>query len=285
MTNQVSTFLFEHLDIRGRYIRLESEWQQWQEARHTTPAATSLLGQCAAFLALVAIDVKAIGKLTLQLRGNGEVKTLVVQCTIKEHTLQLRGMIEAPTLQTTDNLTASFADGDLALTLQNDITQSTYQSIVPIEANQANQVFAHYLAQSVQHPTTLWLSADDQKITGLLIEKMPETDLKDPDGWQRINHLASTLTNDELNSISLDELLHRLFHQEHIIRYQPVAITHHCPDERAHITEVVKSLGQNECERIISEEGKLILSNEICNRTYVFTLADIQRIFGTPVLH
>lgn len=285
MTNQVSTFLFEDLDIRGRYVRLESEWQQWQQDRHTTPAATSLLGQCAAFLALVAIDVKTTGRLTLQLRGNGDVKTLVVQCLIKEHVLQLRGMIEAPTLQSAEALTDSFADGDLALTLQNDVTQTAYQSIVPIEANEAKAVFANYLSQSVQHPTTLWLSASDRQITGLLIEKMPDTDRKDPDGWHRINHLASTLTDDELNSIPLNELLHRLFHQEHIVRYQPVAVTHHCPDERDRIIEVVKSLGQSECERIITEEGKLIMSNEICNRTYVFSLADIQRIFGAPILH
>jgi molecular chaperone Hsp33 len=285
MNNHVTTFLFDQLDIRGRYVRLTSEWQQWQTNRHTTPVATQLLGECVAFLTLVAIDVKSLGKLTLQLRGQGQVKTLVVQCQIDREELKLRGMIEAPELIQLDSLSQAFADGDLALTLYNELTQTNYQSIVPIEGDSATRVFSDYLSQSVQHPTSLWLMADEQQVTGLLLEKMPDTDAKDPDGWQRINHLASTLTDAELRDCSLDTLLHRLFHEEVIQCYQPTPVIYHCPDERDKLIEVIRSLGQDECERIISEEGKLIMSNELCNRSYVFSLADVQGIFGIPTKH
>lgn len=285
MNNHVTTFLFDQLDIRGRYVRLTSEWQQWQTNRHTTPVATQLLGECVAFLALVAIDVKSLGKLTLQLRGHGQVKTLVVQCRIDREDLKLRGMIEAPELKQINFLSEAFDDGDLALTLYNELTQTNYQSIVPIEGDSATQVFADYLSQSVQNPTSLWLMADEQQVAGLLLEKMPDTDAKDPDGWQRINHLASTLSDEELRDCSLDTLLHRLFHEEVIQRYQPTPAIYHCPDERDKLIEVIRSLGQDECERIISEEGKLIMSNELCNRSYVFSLADVQGIFGIPTKH
>ncbi len=285
MNNHVTTFLFDQLDIRGRYLRLTTEWQHWQTNRHTTPVATQLLGECVAFLTLVAIDVKSLGKLTLQLRGNGEVKTLVVQCQIDREDLKLRGMIEAPELSQLNALSEAFADGDLALTLYNELTQTNYQSIVPIEGDTATQVFADYLSQSVQHPTSLWLVANAQQITGLLLEKMPDTDIKDPDGWQRINHLASTLSDEELQACDIDTLLHRLFHEEVIQRYHPTPVIYHCPDERDKLTEVIRSIGQDECERIISEEGKLIMSNELCNRSYVFSLADVQSIFGVPTKH
>jgi molecular chaperone Hsp33 len=285
MHNFCTTFLFDQLDIRGRYLRLTSEWQQWQTNRHTTPVATQLLGQCVAFITLVAIDVKSLGKLTLQLRGNGEVKTLVVQCQIDREDLKLRGMIEAPELRQLNTLNEAFADGDLALTLYNELTQTNYQSIVPIEGNNATEVLANYLSQSVQNPTSLWLVADSQQVTGLLLEKMPETDAKDPDGWQRINHLASTLNDEELQQCDMETLLHRLFHEEVIQRYYPTSVIYHCPDERDKLIEVIRSIGQDECERIISEEGKLIMSNELCNRSYVFNLTDVQSIFGIPTKH
>ena len=51
MNNHVTTFMFDQLDIRGRYVRLTSEWQHWQTNRHTTQVATQLLGECVAFLA------------------------------------------------------------------------------------------------------------------------------------------------------------------------------------------------------------------------------------------
>jgi molecular chaperone Hsp33 len=285
MHNFCTTFLFDQLDIRGRYLRLTSEWQQWQTNRHTTPVATQLLGQCVAFITLVAIDVKSLGKLTLQLRGKGEVKTLVVQCQIDREDLKLRGMIEAPELRQLNTLNEAFADGDLALTLYNELTQTNYQSIVPIEGNNATEVLANYLSQSVQNPTSLWLVADSQQVTGLLLEKMPETDAKDPDGWQRINHLASTLNDEELQQCDMETLLHRLFHEEAIQCYYPTSVIYHCPDERDKLIEVIRSIGQDECERIISEEGKLIMSNELCNRSYVFNLTDVQSIFGIPTKH
>jgi len=285
MNNHVTTFLFDELDIRGRYVRLSSEWQAWQVNRHTTAEATKLLGECAAFLSLVAIDVKSLGKLTLQLRGSGEVKTLVVQCQVDREDLKLRGMIEAPHLNQMNSLNDAFANGDLALTLFNEMTQTNYQSIVPIVGTTSTEVFASYLSQSVQQPTSLWLMANEQQVTGLLLEKMPDTDVKDPDGWQRINHLATTLTDDELSNCSLDTLLHRLFHEEIVQCYQPTPAIYHCPDEREKLSEVIRSLGEAECERIISEEGKLIISNELCNRSYVFTLKDIQAIFGVPTKH
>jgi len=285
MNNHVTTFLFDELDIRGRYVRLSSEWQAWQVNRHTTAEATKLLGECAAFLSLVAIDVKSLGKLTLQLRGLGAVKTLVVQCQVDREDLKLRGMIEAPHLNQMNSLNDAFANGDLALTLFNEMTQTNYQSIVPIVGTTSTEVFASYLSQSVQQPTSLWLMANEQQVTGLLLEKMPDTDVKDPDGWQRINHLATTLTDDELSNCSLDTLLHRLFHEEIVQCYQPTPAIYHCPDEREKLSEVIRSLGEAECERIISEEGKLIISNELCNRSYVFTLKDIQAIFGVPTKH
>jgi len=284
--NAVTTFLFEELDIRGRFVRLDTQWHEWTKNRHYTPAATTLLGQCAAFLTLVGTDVKTLGKLTLQLRGTGKVKTLVVQCQIDEHDLKLRGMIDAPQLQSDDTLNEAFAGGDLAFTLHNAMTQSDYQSIVAILGNDIEAVLSNYLSQSVQQPTRIWLRADREQVSGLILEKMPNSDIKDSDGWQRINHLADTLTDDELSKLPINTILHRLFHEEVISVYQPLPLQHHCPDERARVSDLVKSLGREECDQILAtQEGRIIIHNEICDRSYVFSDTDIAQLFEQPTLH
>ncbi len=284
--NNVTTFLFEDLDIRGRFVRLDTQWHDWINNRHYTPATTQLLGQCVAFLALIGADVKTLGKLTLQLRGTGKVKTLVVQCQIDEHDLKLRGMIDAPQLQLNDTLNDAFLGGDLAFTLHNAMTQTDYQSIVAILGDDIETVLANYLNQSVQQPTRLWLRADSKQVSGLILEKMPNSDLKDSDGWQRVNHLADTLTDEELSQLPINTILHRLFHEEVISIYQPLPLQHHCPDERTRVAEVVKSLGKEECNQILAtQEGRIIIHNEICDRSYVFTEQDIAHFFEAPVLH
>jgi molecular chaperone Hsp33 len=278
--NSITHFLFDHLDIRGRFIRLDHEWQHWLSNRHYRSAAEQLLGECVAFISLIAADVKTPGKLTLQLRGEGKVKTLVVQCLIEAEQLKLRGMIDAPTLTESDNTATAFADGDLAFTLHNAITQTDYQSIVPIEGETSSEIFATFLNQSVQHPISLWFSVNNQQITGLLIEKMPNADHMDSDGWNRIQHLANSISPTELGNWSLNQLLEHAFYEETVIVYEPLPIVYFCPDERQRVAELILSLGETECQRILSETGKIIINNDICDKTYVFTAEEVTKLFG-----
>ncbi len=195
-------------------------------------------------------------------------------------------MIDAPTLQTSDTLIHAFEGGDLAFTLHNAMTQTDYQSIVPIEHETIESVLAGYLTQSVQQPTRIWLRADNTQVSGLILEKMPNSDIKDSDGWQRVNHLADTLTEEELSQLDINTILHRLFHEEEISIYSPLPLQHHCPDERTRVADVVKSLGKAECEQILAmQEGRIIIHNEICDRSYIFTEKDIAQLFTQPILH
>jgi molecular chaperone Hsp33 len=277
--NAIQTFFFDDLDIRGRYIRLDSEWQTWLSNRHYTASAGELMGQCAAFIALVGIDVKHLGNFSLQMRGTSIVHTLFVQCHLHADHITMRGMIDAPTLTSPAQIAEALHDGDLALTLFNASTRTDYQSIVPIEGNAPSDIFAHYLTQSVQQPVILRLTATEQSLTGLLIEKMPNTDLKDDDGWNRIGHLVASMSNDELSSWTLPQLQLRLFHEETVSRFEPVAVQYHCPKNHARMTEVIKSLGREECLSILAEHGKIIITDDVCGFDYVFSEADVNSIF------
>lgn len=282
--NQLQAFLFDDLDIRGRFVRLSDEWQHWQQKRDYPPAANELLGQCAAFIALVGGDIKHASGLTLQLRSPNTIKTLLVQCQVTQDRLELRGMIDAPALNDARHLRRDLAGGDLALTLYNPITRTDYQSLVPVEDDNASALFASYLAQSVQQPCLLWLHADASQCTGLLLEKMPDADHKDPDGWARISQLASTLSVSELTSLSLQQLLHRLFHQEQISLYTPLPVVYHCPDEREKVANMLRSLGRDECERLLIEQGEILVSNDVCARDYRFDVQDVASLFASPTL-
>jgi molecular chaperone Hsp33 len=277
--NHVQHFLFDQLDVRGRFIRLESEWQTWQKDRHYTETATHLLGQCAAFIALTASDIKHLGRLTLQLTSNGVIKTLVVQCGIEQERLTLRGMIDAPELTAESQLVPALQASDLAMTLYSAPSNHEYQSFVPIEGESLADILAHYLTQSVQQPTMLWLSATTESISGLILEKMPDTDHKDPDGWNRLIHLTQSLTTEELNLWSLEDMLQRLYHQETLIIYEPISVLYHCPKDLARIDKLLLSLGEAECRDILSQEGRIIISNAICNHDYVYDQAAIDRVF------
>src|SRR3954466_1377220 len=87
-------------------------------------------------------------------------------------------------------------DGKLSVTLEDLKSGQFYQSLVPLEGETLENIFENYLSQSEQLTTFLRLYADAGAICGLLLEKLPGADTRDPDGWNRVTHLANTLTLD-----------------------------------------------------------------------------------------
>ena len=76
----IRRFLFENLNIRGALVHLGDVWQQMQVDRNYQPTVAQLLGETAAAPAPVAAQPKQPGRLTLQLRGNGPIQLLVMDC-------------------------------------------------------------------------------------------------------------------------------------------------------------------------------------------------------------
>ena len=80
MENYVQRFLFEDLDIRGAVVRLGSVWQHLLTNRNYPAPVVELLGQMSATTLLLADNLKQPGRLTIQLRGEGPVSLLVIDC-------------------------------------------------------------------------------------------------------------------------------------------------------------------------------------------------------------
>jgi len=72
---------------------------------------------------------------------------------------------------------------------------SVRSSSVPTRRTVAQQYFEHYLSQSEQLPAFLRLYADGGALCGLLLEKLPDADRRDPDGWDRVHAARATLSS------------------------------------------------------------------------------------------
>lgn len=264
MMDQVRRFLFEDLDIRGALVQLGPAWRQMQAERGYGDTARKLLGELAAVAAIIGSTLKTPGRLTFHLRGHGPVRLLVVDC---DEQLRLRGLAKAPQDLLAGPITDLFGDGQLALTLDTNQARQPYQSIVPLDGNSVAAVFEHYLMQSEQTPSRLWLMADAAHACGLFLQKLPDADQRDADGWNRIQQLAATITPGEL-ALPADTLLTRVFPEEDIRLFQPHAVSYHCPRDEEKVLEMLRSLGRNELEATIAEQGEIVINDDICNQEY-----------------
>jgi molecular chaperone Hsp33 len=273
--DSVQRFLFENLDIRGALIRLGPAWRQMLAGRGYADTTSRLLGELTAVTAMIGNNLKTPGRLTFHLQGHGPVRVLVVDC---DERLRLRGMAKAPADLAPAPVSTLFGDGRLALTLDTNASRQPYQSIVPLVGESIAEVFEHYLAQSEQAPARLWLMADAAHACGLFLQKLPEADQRDADGWNRVQHLAATVRATEL-TLPPEALLTRLFPDEDIRLYEGRTVSYHCPRNEEKVLEMLRSLGRDEVEATLAEQGEIVINDDICNQEYRFGPEVLERLF------
>ena len=277
-TDYVQRFLFENLDIRGRLVCLTGAWQRMLHGRGYPEDIAALLGHTTALNVLLGANQKGSGRVTLQVQGSGPVKLLVADCTAE---LQIRGMASFQSLEKAFPSERSLlGNGRLCVTLEELKSGQLYQSLVPLEGETLEQIFEHYLAQSEQATAYLRLKADSGALCGLLLEKLPRADLRDPDGWNRVCHLAETLQLDETRDVQPYELLTRLFPEELMRVFRLYAVEYHCPYDESKVKDMLLGLGRQEVDSILAEQGEVVIRNEMCNHEYRFDAKAIEELFA-----
>ena len=277
-TDYVQRFLFEELDIRGRLTCLTGAWQRMLDGRSYPDNVAALLGRTTVLNVLLGANQKDAGRVTLQVQGSGPIRLLVADCTAD---LRIRGMAdfrEEAARETAER--QLLGDGRLAVTLEDMKSGRFYQSLVPLEGDSLEQIFAHYLSQSEQLPAYLRLFADGDAACGLLLEKLPKADERDPDGWNRVTQLAATLGLDETRDAQPYDLLTRVFPEELMRVFRLYAVEYHCPYDEDKVKDMLRGLGRGEVESILADHGEVVIRNEMCNHEYRFDRAAVETLFA-----
>lgn len=280
MENYVQRFLFDDLDIRGAVVRLGSVWQQLLTNRNYPAPVINLLGQMSATTLLLSDNLKQPGRLTIQLRGNGPIPLLVIDCN---DALNIRCMAQHSEEIKVSSMVDLLGQGQLLLSLDMPSMREPYQSMVPLVGESIAEIFEHYLKQSEQLASRFFLAATPNGIAGLFLQKMPTTELRDADGWTRIEALAATVKPAELLDLPTGELLTRLFNVETVRLFEQKAVTNNSPEDREKVGNMLLSLGREEVYGALKERGAIVIRDDLGNREYRFDKAAIDELFSnTP---
>lgn len=268
--DQLQRFSFEGLDIRGELAHLNEAFEAIIE-RHPMPELVTIaLGELMAATALLSANLKFPGRLTLQMRLTGSVSLLQAETNEKG---QLRAIARYE-----EEAELHLADGSLVITIEPDVGQK-YQGITPVSAGNVSQSLEEYFYQSEQLPTKFWLACDGKKAAGLMIQKLPEDLNNDPDAWNRVLHLSSTVKNEELLELDNETLLKRLYHEETIRLYPASELSFFCTCSQERIGKALHQLGYDELQSILEEMGKISINCDFCQQGYHFQQQDIDELF------
>jgi molecular chaperone Hsp33 len=276
-------FLFEQYPIRGHLVHLDAAWHALIEHRDYPDAIRDTLGEAVAASLLLAATIKFEGVLSLQMRGDGPVHLMLVQCTSG---LGVRGLARyreatGGVLRIGDLIGA----GNLTVTLETDEGARRYQGIVPIAGERLAESLQVYFENSEQLPTRLWLHADAQGASGMLLQKLPGNASPPADAaaieeaWRRVQLVAATLTGEELRTLADREILHRLFNEDDVRLFEASPVYFRCRCSRERVAGMLQGLGEAETRSVLKERGEVEVRCDFCNRAYVFDAVDVAQLF------
>ncbi len=276
-------FLLPRAGVRGVHVRLNDSWREILAHGHYPPAAQELLGEAVVAATLFTGHVKVGGRLSVQLRGSGALRTLFAECTA-QHTLRGIVRLEEGATDVPRDLRELGTDAMLAITIENpglDPRQpQRYQSLVELGAATLAEAFETYFRQSEQLPTRLLLAADSDSAVGLMLQKLPGNE-GDEDGWNRVGALFDTLGEAELQATDAASLLHRLFHEESPQVLAETGLRFACSCSRERVAAMLESLGPDEAAAAVQADGQAEVRCEFCGQCYLFSSDQITALF-TP---
>lgn len=302
--------------MRGALVRLTDAWTEILRRRSSgSPDGAyplpvqAMLGEMVAAATLMQSSIKFNGSLILQIFGDGPVKLAVAEVQADlglRATATVIGEVTAgASLSTLVNV---HNQGKCAITLDPKTRfpgQQPYQGVVPLFGDQRekleklSEVLEHYMLQSEQLDTTLVLAADDKVAAGLLIQRLPlqgtgnlvgrlvsqanEDEIGLNEHYNRIAMLASSLKREELLTLDVETILRRLFWEETLIRFEPmagdIAPRFACTCSRERVSNMILGLGLEEAQSIVAERGDIEVGCDFCGAHYRFDPVDVAQIF------
>jgi molecular chaperone Hsp33 len=289
--DSLQRFIFENTPIRGNIVDLTNTFQLALNKQQLPAGLKRSLGELMAASALLTATLKMTGSLVLQIQGKGQLKLLVVECNSEfgtRATAKWKGEVSDE-----QNLFDLMEQGQFVITLDPKDGRQTYQGIVPIEGNDISTILENYMLRSEQIDTKIWLSCDGNSAAGMLLQKLPETMNQqtqteeslahDVDAWNRVGHLADTITDDELLHLPTETLIHRLFHEEDVRLFEASNTKFFCSCTRSSVANMLRMLGAEEINSILEEQGKIDVNCDFCNTHYQFDKVDAAQLVASDL--
>jgi molecular chaperone Hsp33 len=303
----VMPFEVKPLGVRGRIVRLGPVVDDILQRHDYPPQVSALLAEAIALTAMLGATLKFEGKFILQTKTDGPVDMIVADFLspngVRGYARFNKEKVQALKAPTQQDL---LGKGYLAMTVDQGSDMERYQGIVPLDGTTLADAADTYFKQSEQIPTRLRLVsgpllARGEKTThwrsgAIMVQHLPaeggivpvpfssgdnpegEAEVPEPedDNWVKAKLLLDTVEHHELldPTLTTEELLYRLYHEDGVTVYPPSGIVRHCTCSAAAVETMLRNFSAEDRNDMI-ENGWINVICEFCSSEYRFKPEDL----------
>jgi len=273
--------------VRAYAVRTTETVSEAQKRHQTWPTASAALGRAMTAGVMLGSMLKGEEKLTIKIEGGGPIGVIIVDSNSKG---EVRGYVTNPQthfeLNQYGKLDVARAVGTSGtLSIVKDLgLREHFSGQVPLVSGELGEDFTYYLVSSEQVPSSVGVGVlvnPDNSILaagGFIIQLMPGTD--DQTVTEIESHLSQIEPISKLiqKGLTPEQILEEVLGRDNvkIIDKMPVQFNCQCSKER--IANAIVSLGVDEIQAMIDEDGKAEAQCHFCNETYLFTKEELEEL-------
>ena len=301
--DSVLPFQLERSGMRGRAARLGPVLEHIL-SRHDYPVAVSaMVAELTALTALIGQTIKLRWKLSLQVRGNGAIRTIATDYYAPETEggpARMRAWASFDADRLHEGLPGfdQLGQGYFAVLIDQGEGTTPYQGLTPLAGGSLATCAQTYFEQSEQLPTRFELTVGRARLPGqhqehwraggIMLQTLPAGSHAGPEGgdlqsadilqgaqsedWNRATTLMATVEAVELvdQALPLPNLVFRLFHEEEPAAFaaQPLVFGCSCNAERVRSTLSIYSA--KDIGHMTNEDGIVTADCQFCGAHYEF---------------
>ncbi|MEP6828146.1 MAG: Hsp33 family molecular chaperone HslO, partial [Aestuariivirga sp.] len=197
-------------------------------------------------------------------------------------------------------------EGYLAMTVDQGQDSERYQGIVPLGQNTLAEAAHTYFLQSEQIPTRLRVAAGPMLSRGekaqhwragaILVQHLPSEggvsaipeqmgdapeglvpEISEDDNWVKARLLLDTVEDHELldPTLSSEDLLYRLYHEDGVTVYPAIPISRHCTCSRETVEAMLRNFPKDD-RADMEKDGTIEVVCEFCSTPYRFKPEELE---------
>jgi molecular chaperone Hsp33 len=287
MTDYLIKALAYDNQVRAYAAKTTETVSEAQRRHQTWPTASAALGRSMTAGVMLGSMLKGNAKLTIKVEGGGPIGVILVDSNSKG---EVRGYVTNPQthfdLNEKGKLDVARAVGTEGnLTIVKDLgLKEHFSGQVPIVSGELGEDFTYYLVTSEQVPSSVGVGVlvnPDNTILasgGFIIQLLPGTDdetiTKIEERLSQIEPISKLIQR----GLTPEEILEEVLGHGNvkILEKQPVAFKCQCSKER--IENAIVSLGAEEIQAMIDEDGQAEAHCHFCNEVYLLTREDLEEL-------
>jgi len=300
----VLPFQLEASGVRGRMARLGPTLEHIL-SRHEYPLAVSaMVAELVTLTALIGPTIKLRWKLSLQVRGNGAIRTIATDYYAPETEggparMRAWASFDPDRLVSDQPAFDQIGQGYFAVLIDQGEGMTPYQGMTPLSGGSLASCAQTYFQQSEQLPTRFELtvgrsrlagdSAEHWRAGGIMLQTLPaqaqfipedgqELETADilqgaqSEDWTRANMLMSTVEAIELvdASLPLPNLVFRLFHEEEPSAFERQNLHFGCSCTPDRVRGTLSIYSAKDIGHMTNEDGIVTADCQFCGAHYEF---------------